>query len=208
MRLGPSMAAIAVVLLASGASAFGQGSGAGAACGPQGARTLAKDRGARVYETGGSVYGCATRSGRITRLGTTGDCIGGGASVNHVALAADTVAYGLHHCGVDTGFTQVLVQRLRDGARLGSFSATEKSLGPEATNFVDSLVVRADGATAWIATGQSIISPARDIEVRTGHGSHRQLLDSAPGVNTKSLRLHGSRLTWRNGGAERSAILR
>ena len=69
----------------------------------------------------------STRSGRITRLGTTGDCIGGGASVNHVALAADTVAYGLHHCGVDTGFTQVLVQRLRDGARLGSFSATEKS---------------------------------------------------------------------------------
>jgi hypothetical protein len=134
--------------------------------------------------------------------------VGSLSGIDRVALAGVTVAYAVHHCGVDFGFTNVLVRNLRDGTSLGTFAATEKSLGPEATNSVSSLVVRSDGAAAWIGTAESIISPARDIEVRTGHGQRRQLLDSGPQIKTGSLRLHGSRLTWRHGQATRSARLK
>jgi hypothetical protein len=197
---------IALMLAFSG-SAVALSSRAGAGCGPAGARTTAQDRSARVYSTGGFVYGCSDRSGRITRLGPAGSCVGTGSYVGLVALAEKTVAYDVHHCGVDFGFTQVLVRRLSDGAQLGSFAATEKSLGPESTNAVSSLVVKPDGAAAWIGAGQSIISPRRDAEVRTGHGTRRKLLDSGLQIKTGSLRLHGSRLTWMHGHTTRSARL-
>jgi hypothetical protein len=153
------------------------------------------------------VYGCSKPSGRISRLGHSGRAVAGSTVVNRVALAGETVAYALRSFGVDSGSTAVAVRDLGTGRALGTFPGTEKSLGPESTNSVSSLVVKPGGAVAWIGIGQSIISPARDIEVRTGHGARRQLLDSGTQINPTSLRLHGSRLTWRNGRAQRSANL-
>ncbi|HEV3127760.1 MAG TPA: hypothetical protein VGY32_02185 [Solirubrobacteraceae bacterium] len=207
MRFWLLPAVIGGLITGCAASAVAQTSRAGAACGPPSARTLAIDASARVYATGGFVYGCSDRPRRITRLGRSGSCIGGLSGIERVALAGVSVAYAVHHCGVDFGFTDVLVRNLRDGTSLGTFAATEKSVGPEATNSVSSLVVSSDGAAAWIGTAQSIISTARETEVRTGHGHRRQLLDSGTQIKTGSLRLHGSRLTWRHGRATRSATL-
>ena len=117
------------------------------------------------------------------------------------------MAYGDHRCGVDTGFTEVVVLRLTDGHRLASYGATEKLLGPESISSVDSLVVRPDGAAAWIGVGSSIVGHSRDVEVRAGHGQVSKLLDSGPQIQPGSLRLNGAHLTWHHGQATRSATL-
>ncbi len=126
-----------------------------------------------------------------------------------MALASATAAYGLERCGIDTGYTQVLVRGLDNGAQLSSFASTVKPLPAEAYSMVESLVVKRDGAVAWIASAASIVGHGQpDIEVHSGRGSNAQLLDSGPTIDAGSLRLHGSRLTWRHGGATRSAVLR
>jgi hypothetical protein len=205
VRLSPLLAVIGLTV-AVGASAPALGSSGHSVCDRPGSRTLASDAQARVFSAQQSVYGCSRPAHRITRLGSSGNCFED-ARLSRVALAGATVAYGLQRCGVDTGFSQVVVRRLSDGTQLGSFAATEKSLGPESTNSVDSLVVRPDGAAAWIGVGSSIIGQGQDTEVRSGHGTEHKLLDSGSQIGPGSLRLHGSRLTWLHGHAGRSATL-
>jgi hypothetical protein len=205
MRLSARLALIGLAV-AFGASTSALGSNGRSLCQPPGSRTLARDAQARVFATQKSVFGCSGPAHRITRLGSAASCVNA-AHVSRVALAGPIVAYGLQRCGVDTGFTQVLVRRLTDGTRLGSFAATEKPLGAESFSAVSSLVVKPDGAAAWIGTGSSIIGPGQDVEVRAGHGTERELLDTGSQINPGSLRLHGSHLSWLHGPAERSATL-
>ena len=206
MRLLRPLAAVGL-LAACGGSVSALGSNQRSPCNPPGSHTLASDASARVFSAHRSVFGCSRPTGRLTRLGHSGSCLGGGSFVERVALAGEIVAYGDHRCGVDTGFSQVVVLRLTDGRRVGSFAAVEKPLGPESITSVSSLVARPDGAAAWIGVASSIVGRGRDVEVRAGHGEHRQLLDSGAQIDPGSLRLHGSRLTWRHGPATRSATL-
>jgi len=124
--------------------------------------------------------------------------------VDHLALAGDVVTYGLQQCGVDTGIASVPVRRLSDGKRLSWYSAVTGSVGPESFESVDSIVVKRDGAVAWIATLSSIIGHGTRIQVH----ANRKLLDSSVSIKTGSLRLHGSTLSWRDGDLTRSATLR
>jgi hypothetical protein len=154
------------------------------------------------------VYGCSRGSARSFRLGSAGNCVAH-ARVSRVALAAATVAYGLERCGIDTGSTEVVVRQLGDGVQLASFPSTVKPLPPEAYSVVDSLVVRRDGAAAWIASAKSIVGHGEpDVEVHSVRGAHGKLLDSGPSIQPGSLRLHDSSLTWRHGRATRSAVLK
>src|SRR5205807_5844094 len=89
--------------------------------------------------------------------------------VDHLALAGDVVAYGLQQCGVDTGIASVPVRRLSDGKRLSWYSAVTGSVGPESFESVNSIVVKRDGAVAWIATLNSIIGPVIRIQVDDKH---------------------------------------
>ena len=175
-------------------------------CGPASATTLAHDNVARVYAVDNAVYGCATGAGHSFRLGARLSCVGTSRAGPVFALAGRLVGYGLSRCGVDTGFTQVVVRRLTDGTQLRSLPATGV-VGPESYQSVGSLVLRADGGVAWIGTGSSIVGGRKLIEVRKADRSGAALLDSGRAVDSGSLRLHGSKLTWMHGGQVRSATL-
>lgn len=201
------MLAAAGLLAAWGGSVSALGSAGRSLCNPPGSRTLASDTHARVFAAHKSIFGCSRPARRVTRLGRAGSCLGGESFVERVALAGETVAYGDHRCGVDTGFTEVVVLRLTDGHRLVSYAATEQPLGPESISSVGSLVLTPGGAAAWIGVGSSIVGHTRDVEVRAGHGHASRLLDSGPQIQPGSLRLNGSHLTWHHGQTTRSATL-
>jgi hypothetical protein len=180
--------------------------GAVVGCAPPGARVIASSTVAQAFSLGDNVYGCSDRTGRRSKLGKADFCIGT-QRAGPVAVTGDLAAYGLETCGTDTGFTIVVVRRLTDGKQLFSDSATTNPLGPESYETVDSLVLKADAAVAWIADGRSIVQNKKDIEVHEAHKGRQTLLDSGAPVKTRSLQLHGSKLTWRHGKTTRSAVL-
>jgi hypothetical protein len=177
------------------------------ACDQQGTRTIAADRQARVFTTRGIVYGCALRTGKQYRLGQLTSCIGSDRT-GPLALAGELVGYGSQRCGIDTGVSQVIVRNLADGKQLRAEAALTGGLGAESYVSVSSVVLKADGAVAWIATGGSIFARGRARQVHRADASGHAVLDSGTPVNPSSLRLHGSRLTWKRGHATHSAQLR
>jgi hypothetical protein len=208
-----SLAIVAgAVLSACGASAGSartsvESTGSVPPCAQAGSKTLAANGSVRVFSQGAFVYGCSQRTGRRSRLGRSALCIGA-ARVGPVVVAGDDAAYGLERCGVDTGFTQVVVKRLTDGRELRSDAAITGPLGVESYETVASLVVKGDGSVAWIASGRSIVGKGPSpVEVHKHDARGLALLDSGSGIARGSLRLHGSKLTWKRGVALRSAIL-
>jgi hypothetical protein len=178
-----------------------------AACEATGSTTLAANKSVRVFALHETVYGCSRRSDKRYRLGRSTVCVGS-ERAGPVVVAGDEAAYALERCGVDTGFSAVIVRRFSDGKTLRSDPAITGKLGVESYSAVDSLVLKPDGAVAWIATGSSIIrngAPRREVhkDDRTGQA----LLDSGMSVGPRSLRLRGSRATWKHGGAVRSTTL-
>ena len=217
-RLGIVIAVASVLGCGAAAALPSQRAGAAAAlpapragaartlCGPIGAHTLAASAVARAYSAAGVVYGCAAGGARSYRLGQQTTCIMS-ARVAPVTVAGRLAAYGLEQCGVDTGFTEVVVLRLTDGTVLHEPAATSPA-GPESYQSVDSLVLRPDGAVAWIGTGSSLGTGARLTEVRRLDRRGEALLDAGSAVRTRSLRLRGSQLSWLHGAARRTATLR
>jgi hypothetical protein len=193
------------VLAACGSSA--PGSAATAHCGPFDAKTLAASSVARVYAMGNSVYGCSMDGSGAFLLGQRKTCIGA-ARVAPVVVARQFAAYGSTRCGIDTGSTQVVVRRLTDGKIVRTAVATSPP-GVEAYQSIASLVLRSDGAVAWIGVGRSLVGHGSPkIEVyRANRRGKVQLLDSGPSVRPGSLTLNGSRLTWKNGTALRYGTL-
>jgi hypothetical protein len=189
------------------ASTAQPGAGARAACGPAGAQTLAVDRVARVYQSGGNVYGCFTTTGHTYVLGASARSIREGRA-GPIALAGRYVAYGYARFGVDTVSATVVVRDLGNGRQVRSGPATTKPVGPEFFQSVASIVVKADGAVAWIGQSGSIIRHgSSEIEVDKADAHGISLLDSGSGIDPRSLRLHGSAVSWRRSGRSRSASL-
>jgi hypothetical protein len=127
--------------------------------------------------------------------------------VGVVALAGVDAAYSLTRMGVDTASAQVVVRRLDTGRTLHAVSATTKPLGPEFFQSVGAIVVKPDGAVAWIATGGSIIRRGKETEVDRLDRRGQAAVDTGARIDVQSLRLRGSQLSWRDGGAMRSATL-
>ena len=178
-----------------------------ARCLPRGARSLAADRTARVYSWHGAVYGCIDATGQLRKLGGAGVCNRPDGAVAPVALAAATVAYGLERCGVDTGSSTVVVLNLSTGVQRADLPAITLPAGPESYGSVNSLVLRRDGAAAWIASSDSLVGRSTTYEVHRFAGGKSALLDSGGSIAPASLRLAGSLVTWRHGTATRSARL-
>ena len=196
---------IALLLaIATGAAATGAGAH-GTLCGPSRARTLAADRVARVYAVDRKVYGCARGGHSRYKLGATSNSMGRD-RVGPVALAGYDVAFGRASYGVDVVSAEVVVEYLVDGRVLRDHAATDQ-YQPEGVQEVNSIVVKPDGAVAWIAT-DTTLSGAKDIEARKSDHTRSTYLDSGPEVRPESLRLHGSKLTWRDGSTTKSATLR
>jgi hypothetical protein len=192
---------IAIVGVASGASARGAG------CGPSKARTLAADRLARVYSRGGRVYGCADGTHTSYVLGSASNSMGQG-RVGPIALAGVDAAYGRTTSGVDVISAEVVVKNLTDGRILRDEGATAGNFGPETAQQVDSIVVKPDGSVAWIASIDSLISNRGTTQVRKSDRTRRTSLESSRRIKPDSLRLSRSQLSWRSGSARKTATLR
>jgi hypothetical protein len=132
--------------------------------------------------------------------------------VGPVAVAGDIAAYGLTQFGVDTVAANVVVRRLTDNRLVRSMPATSAPLRPEFVQSVGSLVVKGDGAVAWIATAGSIIGEqVQETEVHSADARGVVLLSSgqpSAAIDPASLRLRGSTVMWAQAGRSRSATLR
>jgi hypothetical protein len=124
-----------------------------------------------------------------------------------VAVAGLLVALASERCGVDTGSTVVQVKLLPAARTLISHIALA-SPGPESYTSVGSIVIAGSGAVAWIAHGGSIIAQHSVSEVVAETASHGiRVLDHGAGIVLASLRLSGSRISWRDGSSRHSASL-
>ncbi len=194
-----------VLTPAAGRSAAGAGHLPRAVCGPSSARTIAGDAVARVYAFKGHADGCVAGARRSYRLGATGISLRV-ARVEAVRVVGRIAAYGLRVSGVDTGYAIVNVRRLTTGAFLAQRPATTR-VGVEAFQSIDSLVLKRDGAVAWIATARSIGKPTFIRQLQRSDARGVRVLDSGAKLAARSLALHGSTLSWRHGTAVRTARL-
>ncbi len=176
-----------------------------APCVPRGVRIIKTDSRAQVYSQGNLVYGCDRRTRRSTKLGSVTACVAT-ERVDHVALAENIVAYGTDRCGVDAGFTVVVVRRLSDGKRLAGYEAVAGPGLVESYQSIGSIAVKSDGSVAWIGSERSIIGRGSRIEVDKVQRSKRVTLDSGPGIVASSLHLRGSTLTWRRASAHAETL--
>jgi hypothetical protein len=175
-----------------------------ARCAPANARIIKTGSRAQVYSQGKLVYGCDRRTRRSTKLGNATVCVGA-VRVDHVALAYNIVAYGAERCGIDAGFTVVVVRRLSDGKRLAGYDAVSGPGLVESYQSIGSIVVKRDGSVAWIGSEHSIIGQGSRIEVDAVQRGKRSMLDSGSGIVASSLRLSLSTLSWRHGTTTRTA---
>jgi hypothetical protein len=224
VRVRCGLLALVVVITACGSSTAasstsGSGGGSGttaattststasaASCGPAAATTLASNRSARIYNSGGWVYGCVRATGHRVKLGNARFCVRSQRAAP-VALAGTLAAYGLETCGVDTGSSVVIVRQLTDGRTLRTLPATTGPQPPESYQQVGSIVVKRDGAVAWIGTSNSIIRHNEAVEVHRADSRGKAELDSGAAIQFGSLRLHASTLSWRHGSATKSSTL-
>lgn len=186
--------ALGICGVAMAASSSARSGSGGAHCGPVKARTLASSAEARVYALHRIVYGCAGK--RQFRLGRY---------VHPVAVAGRLVAYGKQIGGYDFVWAYVRVRNLADGKRLFDSPAITDDPRAEPIERVASLVAAQGGHVAWIAVSTGIGGPShRIVEV------HRRdtVLDSGPRIHPRSLKLHGSLLSWKHGSKTRTARLR
>lgn len=177
-----------------------------ARCGPTGAATLARSPAARIYVDRQVAYGCAGATGKSYRLGGRGACLVM-PRVEPVLLAGSFAAYGLTTCGTDTAHSQVLVRNLANGKLLVGDYAISGGVPPESFERVNAIVLKRDGAVAWLAGLGSIGLHGNRFEVVRVDRRGQALLDSGPRIAANSLRLQGSTVTWTDGGRTRSATL-
>jgi hypothetical protein len=88
-------------------------------------------------------------------------------------------------------------------------AAASLAPGPESYGRVLAIVVRPDGATAWITSSQSIVgNRGPQVELDAFQKGSRSLVDSSAQIQRGSLRLRGVDLTWLDGTMARSYSLR
>jgi hypothetical protein len=197
-------------------------------CRFRGDHTVASNRGARIFrisfrgETDTWYGGCLYSNGVPRLVDFDGlDVESVEDTVSVVALAGHYVAVG-HDLQSDGGLDQsdVTVLDLRRGQRDNPF-ATDAPVrfhgqarvlrhrgaiaGNTQHNVVRALVLRANGAVAWI--GEDLTATSYEVRAVEAGGADR-LLDSGTAVDPTSLRLAGDRLSWVSGGAARTATLR
>jgi hypothetical protein len=165
--------------------------------------TIAHSAHARIfeYEPNGNDYACLYSNGHARYLSPSEHF-----EYRLARFAGTYVAYVQNIMAIDD---HVGVMNLRTG-RLHNYQEVrpiENSLCPQ----VDSLVLKRDGAVAWIATnfagGGCVNPPGPAFEVRRHDRRGLRTIDEGPGIVTTSLHLSASTLSWVKAGHVRSASL-
>jgi hypothetical protein len=204
------------------AGAVGLGRAAGLSC-PQRrgqVHVLTADRQAVVYEAVNyesseqlyEVLACAHGARRRYVLGARGGASSdGGAGLDRFRLAGPVVAYEEYafnapEAPVETATNVIFVRNLRTGRvlhRLPTGPSTppnEIGDGP-----VLGLVVKSDGAVAWITGGT--VEGVKMSVIHAVDRSGNRVVASGTGIDRDSLRLRGSTLSWTQNGTLASTSL-
>jgi hypothetical protein len=164
--------------------------------------TIAANEHVRVYRRGSSssytAYACATKTGRVRKLGTF-DREEGGARL--FRIAGTRVAFDDLSCGGGSAgcIGAVRVVEVRSGARRAAANAS-------GTGIARDLELTRTGAIAWTrapASGQPDAGELRKLDA-----DGEAVLDAGPDLDKESLAVSGSTLYWTRGGMPRSAQLR
>jgi len=203
MPVQPSALAVVLVPLALAATA----GAAPASCVPVAATTLRASGAARLYSEGSVLYGCL--GARRTRLGALRGTVAFPATrIARYALSSSGYAgIDTAQMGVDTFNSTVLLVDLRTGATLASAPGTTPERRAEFFITVTAMVVDRKGTLAWIGERSAIGVPHPTYEVHTLNAARNRLLASSATIASRSLRLHGETISWREGGHARSATL-
>jgi hypothetical protein len=200
---GARLAVSATVLF--GASLASQASArARIPCRPApGTRTIAHSARARIFEDdhNGNDYACLYRDGHARYLSSTEHY-----EYRLIRFAGAYVAFVQNIEAVDD---HVGVMNLRTGHVRNFQEARPIDNGVCAR--VESLVLKPDGAVAWIATNffppGCDNPPAPTVEVRRHDSRGLQVVDHGIGIAPKSLHRASSLLHWLDGGQVRSSTL-
>jgi hypothetical protein len=192
---------------ASGVALFG--------CPPPHSHVFRSDRTAVVYEGLNSeklyeVLGCVHGGRRAYALGRKlqGSEMGGGGVAEEV-LAGPMVAYEKSSFSTSvfsSGFSRVwvFVRDLRTGRILHELpTGTADRPGDVGKGRTSAIVVKADGAVAWINPIEAPVS----WEIHAVDGSGSRVLASGAGIDPYSLRLKNSTLSWVQNGKTEFATL-
>jgi hypothetical protein len=197
-----------LVLVASGPGAGASTSAPRADC-RTAATTIDAGPGGRVYfrrtRDPDRVYLCSYRSGRRTAIGWD-DCF----NANGVLLVRFTrrfVALGLWSCGPGGTSAAVELRRTRDGRRVRRILRPAGD-DPAELEVLTDLVVRGDGAIAWIVELRDSADADPRYQLRTSvAGSTGTLIAEGTDIQPHSLALAGSTIYWTQAGTPRSASL-
>jgi hypothetical protein len=230
---GVALAVVCAPSAAATSAAGGTSSGAGVAaalpsvsCRPvRGTETLAKSAHARIFSDArtGDDYGCMYSSGRARFLSTTEHweyhlVRFSGHYVAFVAFAEDSNAY-VGVMNLSTG----RVRRFREYDEVASIKPPKgecPSAIPDCSVVcpqVDSLVLKSDGAVAWIGVNFPAPSPTRGAscstniapvtEVRRYDRRGLKLVATGAAIVPSSLRLDGTKLSFIENGHEATSTL-
>lgn len=167
-----------------------------------GSTTIARSATARVFTAAnGNDYACLLRVGRAFYLSGSEHY-----EYELVRFAGPYVAYVQNVEANDEEIGEIDLQNgHRHGFEIASPIEDTVCLG------VGSLVLKGDGALAWIGTnflGEDCMSPpGPEIEVRRHDRRGFAILDSGQDIVPDSLHLHGEALTWTDQGILRSSTL-
>jgi len=201
---------LAAVVLPAGASAAGRGRRA-PLCLPR-PGTTASDGFGQVWadDDSGDIWGCAYGHHRVHLLENLGDAPFEDFGV--VAMGGRFVAAEGWAGDPDSGYVwdYICVFDVLDGHRLACFGSAN---GPRGYGGgpVGSMVVKPDGATAWIAepnwnnVPNQVKYGADEVYVDDAHGY--RMVASGTGIAAGSLALEGNRIYWVQDGAARFAAM-
>jgi hypothetical protein len=184
-------------------------------CASSGSTTVYRSSAGRIFKKRGHYYSCSYREGKKFRLAESG--FRGEDRYGPFRVSSRFAAYGYRpSCGAceSTG-AYVLVQDLRTGHHRTFVSSTGgRPIEPPdgVHQRVTDLELKANGSVAWIVVQKDDrTSPAAtriQVRSRDSRGGHR--LDESPAIETQSLRLAASTLSWHRRGElrDRHAQLR
>ncbi len=215
-RTGPLLAALLPLLLAGTAYAAHSTHKTAPTCHlPPHARMLAADTQAQVYEKleteaqAQGFYGCAYGRKRSYFLGERpGFSSSGGGGIQLETLAGSVVAYGESVVGPHGSYQAVVVRNLSNGRvlhKLVTGTAIHPESGFDGIGPARAIVVKGDGAVAWIVETNS--TPSREYAVEAVDSTGTRLLAESAGINPSSLALTGSTLYWTQSGKPISTVL-
>jgi hypothetical protein len=188
------------------------------ACASPGSKTVRQTSQARIYRKRDKTVGCYRRTNRRTVLAEDPGFIGSGVRAEQLRVAGPYVGYSLASFGRGGTGSFIVVTNLRTGRYVRSIRGTPVTgMSSPIRETVTDLVIKSNGSIAWIwDTSKTVTFPelitTRTIQVRKSDRSSGRssstLLDSTLTVDTRSLAIRGSTISWRNAGQLRTATLR